>query len=202
MDTVLQMGPHEGRVEGDKGPAGHPSSDGTQDTTGVLGCKCTWLMLSFSSTRTPKSFSAGLLSRSSSPGLHTYLGLPQPKCRTLHFALFNLISFTRAHLLNLSRSFPLDGIPSIFCVNCTTQIGVNSRLAEGALNPIISVTDKVVKEYWTQDRPLGDTNCYQPLLDIEVLTTAFWLHPSIQFLVHQIVHPSNAYVSNLEIRMW
>jgi len=32
-----------------------------------------WLMLRFSSTRTPKSFSAGLLSRSS-PSLYTYLG--------------------------------------------------------------------------------------------------------------------------------
>ena len=103
LDTVLQMGPHEGRVEGDKGPAGHPSSDGTQDTTGVLGCKCTWLMLSFSSTRTPKSFSAGLLSRSiqTSPSIHTWNYLyPSAKPCTL----LNLIRFTRALLSSLSRT--------------------------------------------------------------------------------------------------
>ena len=41
------------------------------------------LMSSFSSTRTPKSFSAGLLSMSS-PILPTYLGFLQTKCKTLH----------------------------------------------------------------------------------------------------------------------
>jgi len=29
---------------------------------------------------------------------------------------------------------PLDGIPSFWCVNCTTQLGVICKLAEGALN--------------------------------------------------------------------
>ena len=41
---------------------------------------------------------------------------------------------------------PLDGIPSICCINCTAQFGVISKLAEGALNPIIYVTDK---EHWS-----------------------------------------------------
>ena len=45
-----------------------------------------WLMLSFSSTRNPKSFSVGLLS-STSPSLYLYLGLPQHMCDTLHLAL-------------------------------------------------------------------------------------------------------------------
>ena len=37
MDVVLQMGPHEGRVERDNQPvpAGHLSSDGTHDTMGI-----------------------------------------------------------------------------------------------------------------------------------------------------------------------
>jgi len=29
---------------------------------------------------------------------------------------------------------PLDGTPSFRCVNCTTQLGVISKLAEGALD--------------------------------------------------------------------
>ena len=53
-----------------------------------------WLMSSFLSTRTPKSFSARLLSRTSSPSFYKYLGLPQPKCSTLHLALLNLIRFS------------------------------------------------------------------------------------------------------------
>jgi len=52
-----------------------------------------WLMVSFSSTRTPTSFSAGLLSVSSSP---ENLGLPRSKCNTLHLPLLNLIRFTGA----------------------------------------------------------------------------------------------------------
>jgi len=44
----------------------------------AAGAHC-WLMFSFSSVRTPKSFSAGLFSRSSSPSLYTYLGLCQLK---------------------------------------------------------------------------------------------------------------------------
>ncbi|KAK4831319.1 hypothetical protein QYF61_016808 [Mycteria americana] len=37
---------------------------------------------------------------------------------------------------------PLDGIPSLQCVDCTTQLGVIGKLAEGALNPTVHVTDK------------------------------------------------------------
>ncbi|KAJ7395165.1 hypothetical protein BTVI_157294 [Pitangus sulphuratus] len=36
---------------------------------------------------------------------------------------------------------PLDGIPSFRCVNCTTQPGVICKLAEGALDPFVYVTD-------------------------------------------------------------
>jgi len=31
---------------------------------------------------------------------------------------------------------PLDGIPSLRCVNCTTQFGVICKLAGGALDPV------------------------------------------------------------------
>jgi len=41
---------------------------------------------------------------------------------------------------------PLDDIPPFSCVNCTTQLGVISKLAEGALNLIVYVTDKDVEE--------------------------------------------------------
>ena len=111
LDAVLQLGPQKSRIEGDNHllhPSGHLSSDGTKDTIDLLGCKLTPLSR-FSSIRTPTSFSAGLslkerslergnLSRISSPSLYIYLGLPQPNCKTLYFALLNLIRFTRAQL--------------------------------------------------------------------------------------------------------
>ena len=46
LDVVPQMRPHEGRAEGDSHllhPAGHFSSEGTQDTIGLSGCRYTLL---------------------------------------------------------------------------------------------------------------------------------------------------------------
>uniref|UniRef100_A0A8B9FQJ3 Inositol hexakisphosphate and diphosphoinositol-pentakisphosphate kinase n=1 Tax=Amazona collaria TaxID=241587 RepID=A0A8B9FQJ3_9PSIT len=37
---------------------------------------------------------------------------------------------------------PLDGIPSLQCINRTTQLGLIGKLAEGALNPTVHVTHK------------------------------------------------------------
>lgn len=32
---------------------------------------------------------------------------------------------------------PLDGIPSFYCIKCTTELGVISKHAEGTLNPTV-----------------------------------------------------------------
>jgi len=37
---------------------------------------------------------------------------------------------------------PLDGFPSFQCIDCTTKLGVICKLAEGALDAIIYVTDE------------------------------------------------------------
>ena len=46
--------------------------------------------------------------------------------------------------------------------DCTTQLGVICKLAEGALSAIFYVIDKDVEEHWSQDQPLGDTTCDWP----------------------------------------
>jgi len=40
---------------------------------------------------------------------------------------------------------PLDGIPSSWCVNCTTQLGVICKLAEGAFDLAAYVLDENIK---------------------------------------------------------
>ena len=72
LDAVLhtfQMRPHKGKVEGNNhlhSPAGYSSSDAAQDTIGLLGRKRTLLAhIKFFIYQDPKSFLAGLLSRSS-----------------------------------------------------------------------------------------------------------------------------------------
>ena len=44
----------------------------------------------------------------------------------------------------------LNGIPSLWCVDFTTQLGVIHKFAEGALNPTVDVTDENIKEYQSQ----------------------------------------------------
>mgnify|MGYP001854162635 CR=1 FL=1 len=55
----------------------------------------------------------------------------------------------------------MASLPS-YCLNCSTQLGIVCKLAEGALDPITYVIDKDVKEYQFQDGPLGDTTGDQP----------------------------------------
>ena len=47
-------------------------------------------------------------------------------------------------------------------INCTTQLGVIVKLAEGALKPVISVIDEDLEGHQSQDRPLGDTAHHWP----------------------------------------
>ena len=46
---------------------------------------------------------------------------------------------------------PMDDIPSLQHVSCTTQIGVIGKHAEGALNPTVHVTDKDVRQHRSQN---------------------------------------------------
>ena len=45
---------------------------------------------------------------------------------------------------------PLDGLLSLQCIDCTSQLGVICKLAEGALNPAVDVTNEDIKECWSQ----------------------------------------------------
>lgn len=57
---------------------------------------------------------------------------------------------------------PLDGIPSFCCVNCTAHLCVICKLAAGALDLPVCVTEEDLKEHWSQDTALRNPNCQQP----------------------------------------
>jgi len=63
---------------------------------------------------------------------HLALGLVEP-----HYVFMgSLFKFSRR-----------DGTPSFYRINCILQLGVTSRLAESALDPIIKIVDKDVEEH-------------------------------------------------------
>ena len=133
-------------------------------------------MLSFSPTRNPKSFFSVLLSVHSPPSLYLCLGLPWPRGRTCALGLIELHEFCTAPPLKPVR-VPLDGVPSLQHVDCTTQLGVTSKLAEGALNPIVHVTNKDVSASPSTDPwrvPL--IPCLH--LDTKPLMVILWVWPS------------------------
>ncbi|KAK4824302.1 hypothetical protein QYF61_013047, partial [Mycteria americana] len=116
------------------------------------------LTSNFSSTSTPKSFCTGLLSIHSFPSLLT-LGIALTQVQDLALGLVELHGVRMGPLLKPVK-VPLDGIPSLKRINCTTQLGLICKLAEGALNPTVYVINKDIEQYWVQYGPLRSTTCY------------------------------------------
>ena len=92
-------------------------------------------------------------------------------CRTLHWALLNFTRFPWAYFSSQSRSLWMASLPSKH-INCTTQLGVIHKLAEGALNPTVSVINQDIEKYWSQYGPLRDPPSLSALLVTSNLTSA------------------------------
>ncbi|KAK4829762.1 hypothetical protein QYF61_006486 [Mycteria americana] len=167
LDTVLQVGWHKSRVEGENHhprPAGHASFDAAQDTVDFLGCKRTLLShveLLIDQHPQVLLLRAALNPFSTQPVF--VLGIAPTHVQDLALGLFELHEVHTVPPLKPVK-VPLDGIPSLQHVDRTTQLGVIGKLAEGALNPTVHVTNKDVKQRWSQHRPLRNaTHHWSPL---------------------------------------
>jgi len=80
---------------------------------------------------------------------------------------------------------PLDD-PS-WCVEHTTQLGVVSKLVEGARDPTVNVTDEDIKEYQPHQQSLGSTACHQPPSRDEAID-----HHSLNLILQPVVRPLNS----------
>jgi len=136
LDAVLQVRPHQNRVEGQDHllcPAGHTSFDAAQGTVRFLGCKGKLLV----HVQLPIHqhfhilFSRAVLN----------LFIPQlvlvVEVATLHLVLLNLMSSCWAHCSSLAGSLWM-ACRSTF--NCTPQLVVIPKLAENATDPTINAT--------------------------------------------------------------
>ena len=63
-----------------------------------------WLMFNLVSTRTPRSYSAKLLSSWMAHSTYCCVGLSLPRCRTWHFCLLHFLRLLSAQFSSLSRS--------------------------------------------------------------------------------------------------
>jgi len=99
---------------------------------------CCLLISDFSSTNFPKSFSSGLLSIHSSPSCTGTEDCPDPCAEPWQFALLNLMTLIRALSPSLQGPSGWHPFPEEYQY-LITQLGITSKLAEGALNPTISL---------------------------------------------------------------
>jgi len=91
---------------------------------------------------------------------------------------------------------PLDGVSPFYCISCTIQLGVISKLAESTLDATLCVTDKDVEEHQSHDGPLGDTTYDWPPPGLRAID----LNP-LTVVIQPILYPLNS-LSNLEMRMF
>ena len=162
LDTGLPGESHQSGAEGQNllhRTAGHSTGVAAQDMVAFWAVRAVCcVMSSFSSTSTPKSFLAQLLSISSSPSLCWYWKLSQPRCSTL-LGLFELHEVHTGPLLKFVQ-VPFEGISSLRWVDRTTQLFVVCKPAQGAFDSPVYVIDEDIKQYFSQYRPLWDTTCH------------------------------------------
>ncbi|GAB0199280.1 hypothetical protein GRJ2_002393400 [Grus japonensis] len=66
------------------------------------------------------------------------------------------LSLVEPHTVGLGPSIqpvqiPLQSLPTLKQINTPTQLGVVCKLTEGALDPLVQITDKDIKQNWPQD---------------------------------------------------
>jgi len=95
LATVLQMWPHQGRIEGDHRlpwAADHALFNSARILWAFLVTRAhCWLMVTLLATRIPRSFSAELPFSSSSPNLHWCMWLFLSRSMTVHLPLLKFI---------------------------------------------------------------------------------------------------------------
>ena len=160
LDAGLQVRSHQSRVQGQNHlpqTAGHNSCDATQDTAGLLHCECTLLgHIELLINRHPQGLLLGAAFNPFSTQPAFVLGIVLTHVMDLALHLVELHEVCTGPPLKPAQ-VPLDDIPSLECVNCTTQLGVI-----GKLNPTVHVVNKDVEQRQSQYQPTPE-ECYLSL---------------------------------------
>ncbi|GAB0186435.1 hypothetical protein GRJ2_001108800 [Grus japonensis] len=153
LNTVLKVQPHQCRVQGDNhfpSPDGHTIADTSQDAVGLLGHLGT--LLAHIQLAVNQHLQV-LFCRAAFQPLF-------PKPAALHGIVVTQVqdlapSLVESHPVGLDPSIqpvqiPLQSLPTLKQINTPAQLGVTCKLTEGALNPLIQIIDKDIKDNWPQ----------------------------------------------------
>ncbi|KAK4827946.1 hypothetical protein QYF61_022561 [Mycteria americana] len=153
LNTVFEVQPHQCRVQGHDhfpSPAGHAIFDTSQDAIGLLGRLGTLLAHIQPAVN-------------QHPQVLFHLAAFQPlfpKPVALHGVVVTQVQdlalgLVEPHTIGLSPwiqpvQVPLQSLPTLKQINPPAQLGVICKLTEGALDPLVQIIDKDIKQNWPQ----------------------------------------------------
>ncbi|KAK4829966.1 hypothetical protein QYF61_008097 [Mycteria americana] len=165
LNTGFEVRPHQCRVQGHDhfpSPAGHTVSDTSQDAVGLLGHLGTLLAhIQPAVNQHPQVLLCLAVFQPLFPKPVALHGVAVAQVQDLALGL------VEPHTIDLGPSIqpvqvPLQSLPTLKQINTPTQLGVICKLTEGALDPLIQIIDKDIKQNWPQHRALGNTTCDRP----------------------------------------
>jgi len=133
---------HQSRAEGQNPlprPAGHAAGDAAQDMVGLLGCECTLLdHVQLLIHQYPQVL---LVRAAHNPFIPQSVLIPGIALTQVQDLALGLVEPHEVHISSLLKlvQVPLDGTASLRRVDRTTYLGVVGKLAEGALDPAMSL---------------------------------------------------------------
>ncbi|KAK4826190.1 hypothetical protein QYF61_006134, partial [Mycteria americana] len=188
LNTAFEVRPHQCRVQGHNhfpSPAGHTIPDTSQDAVGLLGHLSTLpAHIQMAANQYPQVLFHQAAFQPLFPKPVALHGVAVAQVQDLALGL------VEPHTIGLGPSIqpvqvPLQSLPTLKQINIPTQLGVICKLTEGALDPLIQIIDKDIKQNWPQHRALGNTAC-------DRLPTGFNSihHNSLGLVIHPIFYPA------------
>ncbi|KAK4822230.1 LOW QUALITY PROTEIN: hypothetical protein QYF61_011871 [Mycteria americana] len=190
LNTVFEVRPHQCRVQGHNhfpSPAGHAISDTSQDAIGFLGHLGTLLAhIQAAVNQHPQVLFCQAAFQPLFPKPVALHGVAVAQVQDL------ALSLVKPHTIDLGPSIqpvqvPLQSLPTLKQINTPTQLGVVCKLTEGALDPLIQIIDKDVKQNWPQHRALGNTACDRPPTGVNSIH-----HHSLGPAIQPVLYPAKS----------
>ncbi|KAK4827144.1 hypothetical protein QYF61_014738 [Mycteria americana] len=117
--------------------------------------------------------------------LQTLHQLRCPSLDTLQH--LNVPLVVRGPKLNTGFEVPLQSLPPLKQINTPAQLGVVCKLTEGALDPLVQIIDKDIKQNWPQYWSLGNTACDWPTTGFNSIH-----HHSLGPAIQPVLYPAKS----------
>ncbi|KAK4821936.1 hypothetical protein QYF61_004940 [Mycteria americana] len=154
LNTAFEVRPHQCPVQGHDhcpSPAGHAIPDTSQDAVGLLGHLGTLLAhIQPAVSQHPQVLLCLAAFQPLFPKPVALQGVAVTQVQD------PALSLVEPHTIGPSASIqpaqvPLQSLPTLQQINTPTQLGVICKLTEGALDPLVQIIDKDIKQNWAQD---------------------------------------------------